>query len=81
VTTPTAGSTVIERHGFHKRITHRSYVVVLCEIDGTKVKAVRLDKQTGIDQARQTAIQDNPGWRFKGLFPLTDRDFEKGERV
>lgn len=75
--TPTAGTVVEEKNGFHKRITVRSYVVVLTEVNGSRVKAVRLDKQTGIDAAKKTAESDSPGWRFKGLFPLTDRDFEE----
>ena len=79
--TPTAGTTVIEKDGFHKRIPVRSFVVVLTEIGGSRVKAVRLDQQKSMDEARQTAVIDNPGWRWKGTFPLTDRDFKEGERV
>lgn len=78
---PTAGTTVIEKDGFHKRIPVRSFVVVLTEIGGSRVKAVRLDQQKSMDEARQTAVTDNPGWRWKGTFPLTDRDFKEGERV
>ena len=28
----------------------------------------------------KTAETDNPGWRFKGMFPLSDRDFERGTK-
>lgn len=72
---------VIEKNGFHRRIRTFSYVVVLTEIDGSNVKAVRLDNQMGIDEARKTAVSDNPGWRFKGIFTLSDKDFEKGVRI
>ena len=78
---PTAGTTVDEKDGFHKRIPVRSYVVVLCEIGGSRVKAVRLDKQKSMEEARQTAVADNPQWRWKGTFPLMDRDFQEGERL
>lgn len=72
---------VIEKNGFHRRIRTWSYAVILTEIGGSNVKAVRLDNQTGMDEARKTAVADNPGWRFKGIFTLSDKDFEKGVRV
>ncbi len=72
-------SKVIEKDGFHRRVRTWSYVVVLTEIGGSRVKAIRLDKQMSMDEARRTALADNPGWRWKGLFTLSDRDFE-GER-
>lgn len=80
MTKPTCGTKVIDRQGYHKRITVRSYLVALTETGGSKVKAVRLDGQISWAQARDTAVADNPGWRFKGVFPLMDRDFQKGER-
>ena len=79
MTVPTAGTIVKEESGRKRRIVVRSYVVVLCEVGGSGVKAVRLDKQASMDDARRTALADNPGWRFKGLFALTDRDFERGK--
>ena len=75
---PTAGTKTVEKNGFHKRIPVRSYVIVLCEVGGSRVKAVRLDNQASWDEARKTAVTDNKGWKFKGLYPLTDRDFEEG---
>ena len=77
--TPTAGTMIKEESGRKRRIVVRSYVVVLCEIGGSGVKAVRLDQQDTMQTAKQTALIDNPGWRFKGLFALTDRDFERGK--
>lgn len=79
MTVPTAGTIVKEESGRKRRIVVRSYVVVLCEVGGSGVKAVRLDRQASMDDARRTALQDNPGWRWKGIFPLTDRDFERGK--
>lgn len=78
---PTAGTKMIETNGFHRRVVARSYVVVLTEIGGSRVKAVRLDNQTAWVDAIQTAISDNPGWRLKRCDQLMDRDFEEGERV
>lgn len=79
VITPTAGTVIKEEAGRKRRIVVRSYVVVLCEVGGSGVKAVRLDKQSTMQEAKQTALADNPGWRFKGLFALTDKDFERGK--
>jgi len=72
-------SKVIEKDGFHRRVRTWSYAVVLTEIGGSRVKVIRLDEQTSMAEARKTALADNPGWRWKGLFTLSDRDFE-GER-
>lgn len=69
-------SKVIEKDGFHRRVRTWSYVIVLTEIGGSRVKAVRLDEQTSMAEAQKTALADNPGWRFKGLFTLGDKDFE-----
>ena len=80
-TKPTVGTKLVERNGYHRRIVTRSYVIVLTEVGGSNVKAVRLDNQASWGEAKRTAEIDNPGWRFKGMFPLTDRDFKKGERV
>ena len=77
--TPTAGTVIKEEAGRKRRIVVRSYVVVLTEVGGSGVKAVRLDQQDTMQAAKQTALTDNPGWRFKGLFALTDRDFERGK--
>lgn len=76
--TPTAGTKVIVKDGFHRRIPTRSYAVILTEVNGSQVKCIRLDGQISMGEAKQTAIMDNPGWRFKGIMPLTDRDFEGG---
>lgn len=70
---------VTDKNGFHRRVRTWSYVIVLTEIGGSKVKAIRLDEQTSMAEARKTALADNPGWKWKGLFTLSDRDFE-GER-
>ena len=73
---PTAGVKTIVKNGFHKKIPVRSYVIVLTEIGGSGVKAIRLDKQSTWQEAHRTALADNPGWKWKGFFPLTDRDFD-----
>ena len=66
--------------GFHRKIRTWSFVIVLTEIGGSNVKAIRLDDQMSMDTARKTALQDNPGWRFKGMFVLSERDFERGTK-
>ena len=78
--TPTVGTMIKEEAGRKRRIVVRSYVVVLTEVGGSGVKAVRLDRQASMDDARRTALTDNPGWRWKGIFPLTDRDFEGSKK-
>ena len=70
----------VEKNGFHRKVRTWSYVIVLTEIGGSTVKAVRLDDQVSMDEARKTAVADNPNWRFKGLFPLSERDFERGKQ-
>ena len=65
----------IDMNGFHRKVRTWSFVVVMCEKGGTDVKAIRLDNQTSMDEARMTAEQDNPGWRFKGIFTISERDF------
>lgn len=78
---PTTGSKVIEKDGFHRRVATRSYYIALTEVGGNDVRSVRLDNQTSWAEAVKTALADNPGWRFKGFFALTDRDFEKGKQI
>lgn len=62
--------------GFHRKVRTWSYVVILTEKGGNDVKHVTLHDQTGMDEARRTALEDNPGYRFKAIVPLTERDFE-----
>ena len=63
------------KSGFHRKVRTWSYVVVLTEKGGDDVKHVVLHDQVSIDEARMAAELMVPGYRFKGLFPLTDRDF------
>lgn len=71
----------IEKDGFHRKIRTWSFVIVLTEIGGNDVKCVVLHDQISMDEARKTALEDNRGYRFKGLMLLTERDFAKGERI
>lgn len=70
-------TTWIEKDGFHRKVRTWSYVVILTQKGGSDVKAVVLHNQTSMGQAKQTALADNEGYRFKGLFTLSERDFEK----
>ena len=78
---PTAGIRAVEKNGFHRKIPVRSFFVGMTEIGGSEVKAVRIDSVTSWEQARVVAEAENPGWRFKGSWPLMDRDFKEGEQI
>ena len=67
----------VEKNGFHKKTCTWSYVVILTQKGGSDVKAVVLHGQTSMGQAKRTALEDNTGYRFKAIVPLTERDFEK----
>ena len=67
----------VEKNGFHKKTRTWSYVVILTQKGGSDVKAVVLHGQTSMGQAKRTALEDNTGYRFKAIVPLTERDFEK----
>ena len=60
----------------HRKVRTWSYVVILTEKGGDEVNAVTLHDQTSMDEARRTAVDDNPGFRFKGIMTLSDKDFE-----
>ena len=60
----------------HRKVRTWSYVVILTEKGGDEVKAVTLHDQTSMDEARRTAVDDNPGYRFKGIMILSEKDFE-----
>lgn len=67
----------VEKNGFHRKIRTWSYAVILTQKGGSDVKTVVLHGQTSMGQAKRTALEDNPGYRFKMIVPLTERDFEK----
>ena len=60
----------------HRKVRTWSYIVILTEKGGNNVKHVVLHGQTSMDEARRTALEDNNGYRLKGILPLTERDFE-----
>ena len=70
------GAKWIDTRGFHRKVRIWSYIVILTEKGGSDVKHVVLHNQTSMDEARRTALEDNPTYRFKGLMALTERDFE-----
>lgn len=77
---PTKGyKTITLPNGLHKKVQTNSYAVLMTQIGGSRVKAVRLDNQVSKVMAVKTAQEDNPGWRFKAIAYLNDRDFEEGE--
>lgn len=78
---PTTGSkTITLPNGFHRKIQLFSFGILLTEIGGCQVKAVRVDNQPSRVAAMKIALENNPGWRFKALADLTDRDFDEGEK-
>ena len=60
----------------HRKVRTWSYVVILTERGGDEVKVVVLHDQTSMDEARRTALEDNPDFRFKGILTLSERDFD-----
>lgn len=60
----------------HRKVRTWSYLVILTEKGGDEVKAVTLHDQTSMDEAWRTAVDDNPGFRFKGIMTLSEKDFE-----
>lgn len=77
---PTKGyRTITLPNGLHKKVQTSSFAVLMTQIGGSRVKAVRLDNQVSKVMAVKTAQGDNPGWRFKAIAYLNDRDFEEGE--
>jgi len=81
MTKPTTGHrTITLQNGCHKKIPLYSFGVVLTEIGGSEVRIVRVDEQPKNTTAVKKALEDNPGWRFKAVVQLTDRDFDEGEK-
>lgn len=78
---PTTGSkTITLPNGCHRTIRTFSYGILMTEIGGYQVRAIRLDNQPGRTAALKKALDDNPGYRFKAMTELNDRDFDEGEK-
>ena len=56
-----------------------SYVALLCEKNGSEVKAVRLDGYASKydKDMRQDIDRNFPGWNIKGIWKLYDSDFDE----
>ena len=60
-----------------KTIKTYSYVALLCEKDGSEVKAIRYDGYTSKYDLRDSIIEnEHLGWKCKGVWRLYDSDFE-----
>lgn len=82
MTKPTRGfKTITLPNGCHRKIPTYSFGVLMTEIGGTQVKAVRIDDQASKAMAAKRAIEENPGWRFRALTELNDRDFSPEEET
>ena len=76
---PTKGSrTITYTNGCHKTVPTYSYGIMLTEIGGNRLKAVRIDDQPSKLAAVKKVLEKNPGWRFKAVAYLNDRDFDEG---
>lgn len=77
---PTTGSrTITLPNGCHKKVDLYTFAVILTEINGDRVKAVRVDEQSSEVTAAKKALLESPGWKLKAVCKLTDGDFD--ERV
>ena len=60
-----------------KTIKLSSYVVILCEINGAEVKAVRMDYYRTKNEAKAYAAEQYPDWKIKAVYRLYDEDYRK----
>lgn len=72
-------ATIQKESGGYRTVHLYSYVVLLTEIDGDQVMAVRYD-----DYERKTDLycevkNDYPGWNIKGTWKLYEEDFQNRE--
>ena len=84
---PTTGKKAITAPGLtrgatrEKTVETHSYAVLLTEIGGSEVRAVRIDGITSkYDQELERTLRENykeSSWRIKGIWRLCDADFEE----
>lgn len=58
-----------------KMIKKYSYTAVLCEIEGDRVMAVRLDGCERKTDIHKAIDKEYPGWKVKAVHKLYDDDF------
>lgn len=63
--------------GRGKLIARHSYVVTMCEIGGSEVKAVRMEYYQNKTDVYQAVDEQYPGWKIKGVNRLYDADFDE----
>lgn len=69
----------VKRNGnFGRTVKYYSYVVTLCEIDGERVQAVRIEYFMNKFEARKYIDANFPGWKVKTINRLYDEDFNEG---
>lgn len=64
-----------------KTVKTFSYVAVMCEINGSEVKAIRIDGYERKMDVSSYLFNNMDGWRIKGIYKLYDEDFEPYERM
>lgn len=69
--------TMQKENGGFKTVRLYSYVVLLTEIDGDGVKAVRYDDYERKTDLYHEALNDYPGWKIKGTWKLYEEDFKE----
>ncbi len=77
MTRPTESHVTIQKeNGGFKTLHLYSYVVLLTEIDGDQVMAVRYDDYERKTDLYHIVKHDYPGWNIKGTWKLYDQDFQ-----
>lgn len=67
--------TMQKENGGFRTVHLYSYVVLLTEIGGDKVQAVRYDDYERKTDLYHIAQHDYPGWKIKGTWKLYEEDF------
>ncbi len=68
-----------KKNGCQQKVQTFSYVVTLCEKDGSEVMALRLDGFERILDARKEAEKLMPEWNIKEIRKLYNSDFDDAE--
>ena len=70
--------TVKPNGNFGRTLQRYSYVATLCEIEGERVQAVRLEYFSNKGEVRKYIDIEFPGWKVKTINRLYDEDFKEG---
>lgn len=78
-TRPTIGYRLTTgKDGRPVRTRVNSYVVVMTEIGGDRVLAIRYDEYLNKEEVMKYVWEQLPGWKIKTVLKLFDDDFQEG---